>query len=92
LKDGKVVSRSETDSRGFTLIRSGLVGGDLGGYFNIYYESAPFTVNGKSVRLRTTTHLFSPVQFNVRAQISVDGGPFTNYGNPWWKKSGPPQP
>lgn len=86
LKEAKVVSRYERDSRGFSLLRSGLVGGDLGGYFNIHYESAPFVVNGKRVRMRTTTHMYSPVQFNVRAQLSVDGGRFTNYGSPWWKK------
>jgi hypothetical protein len=92
LRDAKVVSRVETDSRKFTLIKSGVVGGDLGGYYNIHYESAPFLVNGTTVRLRTTTHLFSPIQFNVRAQISVNGGRFTNFGNPWWKRvdsSGP---
>ncbi len=86
LKDAKVVSRVETDSRKFTVIKSGIVGGDLGGYYNIHYESAPFLVNGTTVRLRTTTHLFSPIQFNVRTQISVNGGPFKNFGNPWWKR------
>jgi hypothetical protein len=90
LKDAKVVSRVETDSRKFSLIKSGSVGGDLGGYYNIHYESAPFMVNGTSVRMRTTTHLFSPIRFNVRAQISVNGGPFRNFGNPWWKRVDPP--
>ena len=51
-----------------------------------------YVVNGTSVRLRTATHLFSPVQFNVRAQISVNGGPFKNFGNPWWKRVDPPAP
>ena len=92
LKDSKVVSRMETDSRKFSLIKSGVVGGDLGGYYNIHYESAPFMVNGTSVRLRTTTHLFSPIRFNVRAQISVNGGPFRNFGNPWWTRVDPPAP
>ena len=90
LKDSKVVSRMETDSRKFSLIKSGIIGGDLGGYFNIHYESAPFMVNGSSVRMRTTTHLFSPIRFNVRAQISVNGGPFRNFGNPWWKRADAP--
>lgn len=86
LVTNKVLTRAEQDSRGFSLVKSGPVGGDLGGYFNIYYESAPFTFNGKVVRLKTTTRLLSPVSYRVTAQISVDGGPFTNFGQPWWSK------
>lgn len=82
----KVVSRHETDSRGFSTLKSGTIGGDLGGYYTIYYESAPFTYKGQVLRMKTTTQLLSPVHYHVRAQISVDGGPFTNFGNPWWKK------
>jgi hypothetical protein len=84
--ENKVVTRFESDSRGFSVLKSGAIGGDLGGYYTIYYESAPFTHQGKVVRLKTTTMLLSPVHYRVRAQISVDGEPFTNYGNPWWKK------
>jgi hypothetical protein len=86
--DNKVIARTEVDSRGFTLLKSGSIGGDLGGYFTIYYESAPFVVQGKTVRLKTTTMLLSPVNYRVRSQISVDGGPFTNFGSPWFKKAG----
>lgn len=87
--ENKVIARSESDSRGFTLLKSGSIGGDLGGYFTIYYESAPFIVQGKTVRMKTTTMLLSPVNYRVRAQISVDGGPFTNFGNPWFRKDVP---
>jgi uncharacterized protein DUF1579 len=87
--DNKVIARMETDTRGFSLLKSGTIGGDLGGYFTIYYESAPFTAGGKTVRLKTTAMLLSPVNYRVRAQISVDGGPFTNFGNPWYRKQVP---
>lgn len=87
--DNKVVVRHETDSRGFSILKSGNVGGDLGGYYTIYYESAPFTYNGKVLRLRTTTQLLSPVHYKIRAQLSVDGGPFVNFGNPWFRKDVP---
>ncbi|MBI3261682.1 MAG: hypothetical protein HYZ58_00855 [Acidobacteria bacterium] len=89
LVSNKVVSRYEQDSRGFSYLKSGSVGGDLGGYFNIYYESGPFTYNGKVIRMKTSTRLLSPVSYRVMAQISVDGAPFTNFGNPWWSKSVP---
>ena len=63
------------------------VGGDLGGIYNIHFDSAPFTANGKSVRLRQTMHLLSPLNYRMTTAISVDGGPFTNLGTPWWRKT-----
>ena len=85
----KVISRYETDSRGFTLLESGTMGGDLGGYVTIYYESAPFTLNGKVLRMKTTTQLLSPEHYRMKAQLAVDGGPFASVGNPWWKRETP---
>ena len=87
--ENKVVARHETDSRGFSMLRAGSIGGDLGGYYTIYFESNPFTYNGHTIRLRTTTMLVSPVNYKVRAMISVDGGQFVNFGSPWWRKEIP---
>jgi len=64
----------------------GSVGGDLGGLFNIYLESSPFTFNGKSIRIKHALRLLSPYNYKVGTTVSVDGGPFMNYGNPWWRK------
>lgn len=89
LPDHNSLTRHVTDSRGFQFLQVGTIGGDLGGYFNIYFEGAPFTVNGKSVRLKNAVRLLSPLAYKVQATISVDGGPFTNYGNPWWRKDVP---
>jgi hypothetical protein len=86
-KDNKTLARHVTDSRGFSYLQFGPVGGDLGGIYNIHFESAPFTVNGKSVRVRNTMHLLSPLNYRVASTISVDGGPFTNLGTPWWRKA-----
>jgi len=44
-------------------------------------------VNGKSVRLRHTLHLLSPLNYRMATGISVDGGPFVNLGTPWWRKA-----
>ena len=30
--------------------------------------------------------LVSPVNYRVATTISVDKGPFANYGNPWFQK------
>jgi len=86
-KDNKTLARHVTDSRGFSYLQFGPVGGDLGGIYNIHFESAPFTVNGKSVRVRNAMHLLSPLNYRVASSISVDGGPFTNLGTPWWRKA-----
>lgn len=88
-KENKALSRYVTDSRGFSFMQAAPIGGDLGGYFNIYYEGTPFTVNGKTVRLKHSYRLLSPVNYKVSVTMSVDGGPFKNYGNPWWRKEVP---
>ena len=86
-KDNKTVAREVTDSRGFSYLQFGPVGGDLGGIYNLHFESAPFKVNGKSVRVKHSLRLLSPLNYRVASSISVDGGAFTNLGNPWWRKA-----
>jgi hypothetical protein len=86
-KENKTLAREVTDSRGFSYLQFGPVGGDLGGIYNIHFESAPFTANGKSVRVRHSLALLSPLNYRVASSISVDGGPFTNLGTPWWRKA-----
>ena len=82
----KVFARHEVDSRGFALFKAGRVGGDLGGFYTIHYETAPFDAGGRRVQLRLVTRLVSPVNYRVESRISVDGGPFTNFGTGWWTK------
>ena len=86
-KQNKTLARQVTDSRGFSYLQAGPVGGDLGGIYNIHFDSEPFTVNGKTVRVKHTLHLISPLNYRVATAISVDGGPFTNLGTPWWRKN-----
>ena len=86
-KENKVLARQVTDSRGYSYMQFGPVGCDLGGIYNIHFDSAPFTVNGKSVRVRHVMHLLSPLNYRVASAISVDGGPYTNLGTPWFKKN-----
>jgi hypothetical protein len=86
-KENKTLARQVTDSRGYSYLQFGPVGGDLGGIYNIHFDSAPFTVNGKSVRVRHVLSLLSPLNYRVASSISVDGGPYTNLGTPWWRKA-----
>lgn len=82
----KLVTRMETDSRGLSLVKTGPIGGDLGGYYTIFWETQPIKRNGKTVRLKGRTLMLSPANYRLQMQISVDGGPYTNFGNPWFRK------
>jgi hypothetical protein len=85
-KEAKTATRYVTDSRGFSYLQTGSVGGDLGGYYSFHFTSAPFTHRGKSIRIKNTLYLVSPAQYKHTMTVSIDGGPFTNYGNAWWQK------
>lgn len=89
LADQKAFSRYEVDSRGFELFKAGRIGGDLGGFYTVHYETSPFKAGGQQVQLRMTTRLVSPVNYRVESRISINGGPFTNFGNAWWTKNVP---
>jgi hypothetical protein len=86
-KEGKTMTREVTDSRGFSYAQKGTVGGDLGGLYYIYFESEPFPVNGKPVRVRHSLRLTAPLSYRLGVSVSEDGGPFINNGNPWFRKA-----
>jgi hypothetical protein len=85
-REAHTIARTVTDSRGFTYTQSGTVAGDLGGQFIIRLEGAPFTHQGHTVRINSVMRLLAPLNYRTQSNISVDGGPFTNFGNPWWRK------
>jgi hypothetical protein len=85
-KEGKTAARSLTDSRGFSYLQIASVGGDLGGYYNFYYEGSPFTYKGKTVRVKNALRLTSPIRYRNAVTVSIDGGPFANYGSAWFEK------
>ncbi len=82
----RTITRTVTDSRGFTFTQSGTVAGDLGGQFTIRLDGAPFTHQGHTVRINSVLRLLAPLNFRTQTHIGVDGGAFMNYGNPWWRK------
>ncbi len=87
-REAKTISRTVTDSRGFSFTQKGTVAGDLGGQFIIRLDGEPFTAKGQQVRINSVMRLLSPFNYRVQSNLSVDGGPFTNFGNPWWRKEG----
>src|SRR5262245_5834308 len=84
--EGKTAPRWITDSRGFRYMQVAPVGGDLGGYFNLYYESSPFSYKGKTLRIKNAIRVTSPLRYRNAISLSTDGGPFVNYGTVWFEK------
>jgi hypothetical protein len=85
-REGRTITRTVTDSRGFTFSQAGTVAGDLGGQFTIRLDGAPFSHQGHTMRINSVMRLLAPLNFRTQFTISVDDGPFTNFGNPWWRK------
>jgi hypothetical protein len=83
----KTVTRSETGLFGVPIVKTGPIGGDLGGYYTIFWETAPIKKDGHTVKLKGKTLMLSPANYRLQVQISVDGGPYTNFGNPWFRKT-----
>jgi len=85
--ENHTIVRYVTDSRGFSYMSIAPVGSDLGGFYYMYFESEPFTYKGKTLRMKENWRLTSPLNYKVSMTLSVDGGRFFNYGNPWWQKA-----
>jgi hypothetical protein len=83
----KIVTRYEIFSYGLSAFKSGSIGGDLGGYYTIYWESAPIKRNGHTIKLKGKTQMLSPANYRLQLEMSVDDGPFTSLGNPWFRKT-----
>lgn len=84
----KQVTRTETGILSdLPLKKFGPIGGDLGGYYTIFWETEPVKKEGKTIKLKGKTLMLSPANYRLQVQISVDGGPYTNYGNPWFRRA-----
>jgi hypothetical protein len=84
--EGRTAARFVTDSRGFTYSQIASIGGDLGGFFNLYFDGSPFVYKGKTLRIKNAFRLTSPLKYMNTTTVSTDGGPFVNYGRAWFEK------
>ena len=80
----KLLTWVEKDSRGYTITRSGAVGGELGGLFHHHFgedeSSPPTAAGGKKIRIKGISEMSSPAYYKTDLQISIDGSPFATFG------------
>ncbi len=81
--------RIEDDSRGFELVKGGLLRGDPGGFSSHYWEAPSITLEGTRVRLKGRTFIGSPYAFRLRMQMAIGDEPFSNFGTLWWERVEP---
>lgn len=90
----KVLTWTEKDSRGYTLVEEGPIGGELGGLFHHHFgegASVPaVTIDGKAARFKGVSEMSSPAYFKKDLQLSVDNAPFKTFGRALFEKQLPP--
>jgi Protein of unknown function (DUF1579) len=81
-REQKVAFRHVVDSRGYTYTQMAEVGGNIGGDYRLFFQSAPFSYNGKQLRLNHTVYLAAPLTFRVDVEVAEGTGPFIHM-SPW---------
>lgn len=81
-REQQTAFRHVADSRGFSYVQMARVGGNIGGDYRLFFKSAPFTYNGKQVRLNHTIYLAAPLTFRVDIEVAEGTGPFMHM-SPW---------
>lgn len=83
----KILTWTEVDSRGYTLAKSGPVGGELGGLFHHHFDDSPaITVGGKKIQIKGVSEMSSPAFFKTDMQMSIDGGASATFGRVTYEK------
>jgi len=81
-REQKVAFRHVVDSRGYTYSQMAEVGGNIGGDYRLFFQSAPFSYKGKQLRLNHTVYLAAPLTFRVDVEVAEGTGPFIHM-SPW---------
>ena len=81
-REQKVAFRHVTDSRGYSYVQTADVGGNIGGDYRLFFQSAPFSYKGKQVRLNHTIYLAAPLTFRIDLEVAEGTGPFVHL-SPW---------
>ena len=81
-REQKVAFRHVVDSRGYTYTQMAEVGGNIGGDYRLFFQSAPFSYKGKQLRMNHTIYLAAPLTFRVDVEVAEGTGPFIHM-SPW---------
>jgi hypothetical protein len=81
-REQRVAFRHVVDSRGYSFTQMAEVGGNIGGDYRLFFKSAPFVHQGKSVRINHTIYLAAPLTFRVDLEVSEGDKPFVHL-SPW---------
>ena len=81
-REQKVAFRHVTDSRGYSYTQIAEVGGNIGGDYRLFFKSAPFTYQGKSIRLNHTVYLAAPLTFRIDVEVAEGSAAFVHM-SPW---------
>jgi hypothetical protein len=91
--NAKILTWTEKDSRGYTIVRKGPIGGELGGLFHHHFgedTSAPATtLGGRQYRFKGVTEMSSPAYFKTDLQFSTGNEPFRTFGRMTFEKQMP---
>jgi len=83
----KILTWTEADSRGYTITRTGPVGGELGGLYHHHYdEGTPMTFAGKKFVITGVSEMSSPAYYKSDFKISIDGAPPVTFGRATFEK------
>ena len=89
----KTLTWTEKDSRGYTIVEKGPIGGELGGLFHFHFgddTSTPATMlQGKQYRFKGVVEMSSPNYFKNDLQFSEAGAPFKTFGRVQYQKQTP---
>lgn len=90
----KSLTMTEKDSRGYTITRTGKIGGELGGLFHHHFgddaASQPATeLGGHKYQFKGVTEMSSPAYFKTELSVSADGGPYKAIGRMLFEKQIP---
>jgi hypothetical protein len=81
-REFKVAFRQVTDSRGYSYTQMAEVGGNIGGDYRLFFQSAPFSYQGKQLRLNHTIYLAAPLTFRIDVDVAEGTGEFMHM-SPW---------
>ena len=81
-REQKVAFRHVTDSRGYSYTQTAEVGGNIGGDYRLFFKSAPFPYQGKTLRLNHTIYLAAPLTFRIDVEVAEGAGAFVHM-SPW---------